>query len=179
MTSRAFGLRKTCAIDGPTFCFLLSAGIALLTFGGCTSSHTLVLHAMQPVYFGNVTPFSQTSDSAAMQFAGRIAASSAHVAEKEKVVQGDYTTFSKDASEGIVGDFDTEVGNALGNDPEKFIGDTEIRARIEQYVPLDAVLVEVLGMIFIKEPQSEGMGEASSETIEISGTVFKIRRAVR
>ena len=165
--------RKSCAV------LFLSVGIALIAFIGCSSSHSLQLDAPQPVYFGKAPQSALPLDSAHVQFIKQISVMSSHVAEEEKVVQGKSTTFTKEGSEGIRGNVVVQVEDGLENDPDRFIGNAEIRARVEAYVPWTSFFTEFLAVIFTGQAKSEGMGEASSETIEISGTVYKVRRVNR
>jgi hypothetical protein len=152
------------------------AGILMMALIGCSSSHSLQLDAPQPVYFGIAPQSALPLDSAHVQFIKQISVKSSHVAEEEKVVQGKSTTFTKEGSEGVQGNVVVQVESGLENDPDRFVGNAQIRARVEAYIPWTSFFTEFLAVIFTGEAKSEGMGEASSETIEISGTVYKVRR---
>ena len=179
MVNQRFVSNTTNAVKRSCAVLFLSAGIALFALIGCSSSHSLQLNAAQPVYFGNAPQSALPLDSAHVQFIKQISVMSSHVAEEEKVVQGKSTTFTKEGSEGIRGDVVVQVEDGLENDPDRFIGNAEIRARVEAYVPWTSFFTEFLAVIFTGQARSEGMGEASSETIEISGTVYKVRRVNR
>ena len=157
----------------------LSAGIALVALIGCSSSHTLQLDAPQPVYFGNAPRSALPLDSVHVQLVKQVLIATSHVAEKEKVVEGKSTTITKEGSEKIVGDASARVLEAVGNDSLRFIGNGEIRARIEAYIPWTTFATEFLGAILIGNTSSEGLGESSSETLEMSGTVYEVRRIER
>jgi hypothetical protein len=152
---------------------------ALVVFFGCSSSHSLRLDAAVPVYFGNAPPSELPLDTVHAQFVNHVLVATSHVKEKEKVVQGKSTTLTREGSEGIVGDASVQVADVLEHDPDRFIGNSKILARVEVYVPLTSYLTEFLSVIFMSQSQSEGLGEASSETIEISGTAYKTRKANR
>jgi hypothetical protein len=163
-------------VDKSGAVLLLSAGIALIALIGCSSSHSLEIYGPQPVYFGNVTQSALPLDTAHVRFIRPILVGTSHVKEKEKVVQGKSSTFTKEGSEGVVGDAVLQVKDALGENPDRFIGNAEIRARVEAYVPWDSIISELLMGIFSGESKSEGLGEASRETMELSGTVYNVRR---
>ena len=155
---------------------LLCAGIVLVTLSGCSSSYTLQIDAVQPVYFGVTSAAVLPLDSAHVQTLKDIVIKTSHVSEKSKTVSNEHLSFEKSASEGVVGDAVAQVNDAMQNDPDRFIGNGGIRAEIEAYIPLDTILNDFIAGLFIKNATSEGTGEASSETIEIRGTVYRIRR---
>jgi hypothetical protein len=155
----------------------LPFGIVLTALAGCSSSHTLELTGPQPVYFGSAPVSSLPLDSLHVQVVKEFVASTSHVSEKEHIVHNESVTFGKDASERIEGDVAAQVAKALENDPACFIGTAEIRAVIMASIPWDTYLTDLLGSVFISNPLTEGSGQKTSETIEISGAVYKARRA--
>jgi hypothetical protein len=158
---------------------LLYAGIVLIALAGCSTPHSLQIDVPQPVYFGNAPGSVLPLDTAHVQFVRQIFVETAHTAEKDKTVGGKSTTITMEGSEKIVGDASAQVEEAVGNDSLRFIGNGEIRARLEVYIPWTSFFTEFLGAIFIGNTTSEGLGEASSETIGISGTVYNVRRINR
>ena len=154
----------------------LCAGTVLIALAGCSSLHSLQIEVPQPVYFGNAPQSALPLDTARVQFVKRILVATSHVKEKEKVIQGKSTTFTKEASEGILGDAVVQVADALENDPDRFIANAEFCTQDEAYIPLTTFFTDFLASIFLSDSKSEGLGEASSETIEIAGTVYRVRR---
>ena len=157
----------------------LGAGSLLIALAGCSSSHSLQIDVSQPVYFGSAPKSALPLDTARVQFVREMFVETAHTAEKEKVVEGKSTTITREGSESIVGDASARVQEALGNDSLRFVGNGEIRARVEVYVPWTSFFTDFLGAIFLGSTTSEGMGEASGETIGISGTIYSVRRVER
>jgi hypothetical protein len=154
----------------------LCAGSLLITLAGCSSSHSLQIDAPQPVYFGSAPGSALPLDTAHVQFVRPIVVETVHTAEKEKVVEGTSSTITKEGSETMVGDASARVQEAIGNDSLRFIGNGEIRARVEVSVPWTSFFTEFLGAVLFGSTTSEGLGEASGETIGIAGTVYSVRR---
>jgi fumarylacetoacetate (FAA) hydrolase family protein len=154
----------------------LPFGIVLTALVGCSSSHTLELSALQPVYFGSAPESLLPLDSAHVRVVREFVASTSHVSEKERVVYDESTSFAKDASERVEGDVAEQLGKALENDSDRFVGTAQVRAVIRASIPWDTYLTDLLGLVFIKNPLTEGSGQKTSETIEISGTMYKVRR---
>lgn len=162
---------------GIAFVFLFLS-FALVALTGCSSSHTLRVDASQPVYFG-VAPLSMLPlDSTHTHFVKNVRLATAHVSEKASIVQGESASIEKEASDNVIGDVGLQVAQALGPDTVAFIGNAKIRADIEAYIPVSTYVVGFLGSLFIKDATTEA-GEASSETIEILGNVYSVRRAAR
>jgi hypothetical protein len=171
--------RRTSTIACPTNMFFLLATSFFATLIGCTSSHTVQLEAPQPVYFGTAPPSLLPLDSTHAQFLKTILLTTSHVAEKEHSVQGQSVSIEKEASEGVRSDVAAQLGKALENDPDRFIGNSRMQAHIEVYVPIETYLMDFLGTIIFKSATTEGAGETSSETIGVSGNVYTVRRTGR
>lgn len=155
---------------------LLCAGIVLIALAGCSSTHSLQIDLSQPVYFGKAPQSALPLDTAHVQTVKPILVQTTHVVEKEKVIKGKSTTFTKDASEDIQGDVAAQVEEAMENDSDRFVANAEFRTEVEAYIPLTTFFTDFLASIFLSDSKAEGMGEASSETIEVAGTVYKVRR---
>jgi hypothetical protein len=61
-------------------------------------------------------------DSAHVRVVREFVASTSHVPEKERVVYDESLSFGKDASERVEGDIAEQLGKALENDSDRFIG---------------------------------------------------------
>jgi hypothetical protein len=179
MIAREFVLHLAGVIRWPCATLFLPFGLVLTALVGCSSSHTLEIAVPQPVYFGSAPASLLPLDSVHVQTVKGIVASTSHVSEKERVVSGESLSFTKDASERVEGDIADQVGKALENDPSRFVATVEVRARIQASIPWDVYLTELLGLVFIKEASTEGSGQKTSETIEISGIVVKVQRSGR
>jgi hypothetical protein len=161
----------------PTFVF---AGLLVMALIGCTSSNSVQIDAAQPVYFGTPPHSAVPIDSARVESIKSILVATSHISESGKSIGNETTTVSSDASERVVGDVVQQVGDALGNDTDRFISGGSVHATVETYIPLSTIVTYIFAGILVKNATaSEGLGEASSETVEVSGNVYKVRRQNR
>jgi hypothetical protein len=158
---------------------LLFLPIVLTALTGCSSSHTLQVDASQPVYFGTAPLSLLPLDSTHTQFLETVLLTTSHVAEEEHTVQGKSGAIEKGASEGVYGDIAAQLGEVLGTDTDRFIGNAELQTHIAVYIPIETYMMGFLGAIIFKNVTTEGSGEASSETIGLSGNVYTVRRTGR
>jgi hypothetical protein len=108
-----------------------------------------------------------------MQFIRPLEATTSHLAEKEKkttVKHIDITTGGVDKTESSV---ELEIARAFEEDPDRFISDVSICARVEAYIPWDTVVFALIGLIFSQEAIASGGTDATSETITITGKVYR------
>ena len=163
----------------PGSVLLLAISWALIAFVGCSSSHTFTLDAPQPAYFGKWRTSSFQNDTTRVQAVKPILLATSHTLEQEKVVKNRSMTFTKEGFESTEGDPAVQVDTLLHGDSTLFIGDSRIHATIEAYIPLSVFLNDILASLFGGGGTSEGLGEGSSEEIEVSGTVFKVEEGGR
>jgi hypothetical protein len=146
---------------------------ALVSLMGCSGTNYIHVDAHQPVYFGSPPKGIVLQDSAHIEFIRPLVATTSHITEKEKSTTIKDIHITSEGVEGTASSIELEVAKAFEEDPDRFISDVSLDARVEVYMPWDTIVLHVLGLIFSQETTSEGGGDASSEKITITGKVYR------
>jgi hypothetical protein len=140
---------------------------------GCSGANYIQVDAQQPVYFGSPPKGIVLLDSAHIKFIRPLVATTSHIAEKEKTTTVKHIDITTGGLEETESSIELEVAKAFEEDPDRFISDISIRARVEAYIPWDTVVFDLIGLMFSQEAIAAGGADASSETITITGKVYR------
>jgi hypothetical protein len=140
---------------------------------GCSSANYIQVDAHQPVYFGSPPKGIVLLDSAHIEFIRPLVATTTHIVEKEKSTTIKNIHITSEGVEGTASAIELEIAKAFEEDPDRFISDVSLDARVEVYMPWDTIFFHFLGLMFSQETTSAGGGDASSETIKMTGKVYR------
>ena len=155
---------------------LCSFPFFLVPLWGCsTSDHTLRIDAPQPVYFGNPPKSLSRVDSSRIEFINTVAASTSHVKESPNVGSARNFDIIVGGREERLGNVTFPLGEALEGDAERFIADVSVGAKVEVYVPVWTFFAQFFFTGIFGSDYSSNVPEATEETIEFHGTIYRIR----
>ncbi len=132
------------------------------------------IDVQKPIYFGNL-PGDLRQDSSRVEYINTVSASTSHVKESPSLGSSRNVGIIIGGREERSGDVYFSLEDALEGDAARFIANVSVSAKVETYVPFWTVFAQFIFTGILGAAHSSAMPDATAETIDFHGTIYRIK----